>query len=569
MGSSKVGCDENSSNKNDVTLEFDTENTSGVPIDRGWAWMTVLGCFGIYVLVVGGIKSLGVLMVEIRDRFDDISAKQMGLVQGLTYTLMMGLGLATNLLSARFTCRAMVFLGGLLASLGFTLTAFVNRFWMIYLTYSMAIGIGFALCYIPSIVFVGSYFKKHRSLANGLAVAGSGVGSFALPNLMRVMLKEYGLPGCCMLLGALMLHVCVFGLLFRPHTAYRKIQNNDETKSRAVVTNVSVMRSEVSADDFTDGESVLLAPHDVQISEPKDVYDYNNILDFRGPQRDEKETSICRTDDQIIKEENKCQSNVQPSSEEEALLQSPTINDTQGNPNLASPGSVDDNPDIENLERISCRKANKSLFEWTLLTDPVLFLYIIFSFLVGVAYPNIFFMLPLHAGNIGEDRDRSALLLSFIGLTDLLGRLFIGWFTDLKLFERRYVMVLFAFLSGLLCLLVPFLKTFGGLAAYAVGYGFSAGSYVTLIPVVLSDTLGPEKLPSSYGMVAMAMSTTLIPAPLVCGQIRDSTGSWDYAFLFAGTFVVFGSLFPLLQPCVQKRRTTHQIEMKENKNTSL
>ena len=197
-----------------------------------------------------------------------------------------------------------------------------------------------------------------------------------------------------------MLHVCVFGLLFRPHTAYRKIQNKDETKSRAVVTNVSVMRSEVSADDFTDGESVLLAPHDVQISEPKDVYDYNNILDFRGPQRDENETSICRTDDQIIKEENKCQSNVQPSSEEEALLQSPTINDTQGNPNLASPGSVDGNPDIENLERISCRKANKSLFEWTLLTDPVLFLYIIFSFLVGVAYPNIFFMLPLHAGNV-------------------------------------------------------------------------------------------------------------------------------------------------------------------------
>ena len=55
-------------------------------------FITLSGCFGIYVLVVGGIKSLGVLMVEIRDRFDDISAKQMGLVQGLTYTLMMGLG---------------------------------------------------------------------------------------------------------------------------------------------------------------------------------------------------------------------------------------------------------------------------------------------------------------------------------------------------------------------------------------------------------------------------------------------------------------------------------------------
>jgi len=37
-------------------------------------------------------------------------------------------------------------------------------------------GIGFGLIYVPSIVSVGFYFEKKRSLAMGIAVCGSGLG---------------------------------------------------------------------------------------------------------------------------------------------------------------------------------------------------------------------------------------------------------------------------------------------------------------------------------------------------------------------------------------------------------
>jgi MFS family permease len=43
------------------------------------------------------------------------------------------------------------------------------------------LGIGFGLIYLPAIVVVGYYFERKRALATGIAVAGSGVGTFVFP----------------------------------------------------------------------------------------------------------------------------------------------------------------------------------------------------------------------------------------------------------------------------------------------------------------------------------------------------------------------------------------------------
>ena len=45
----------------------------------------------MYVLVVGGVKSFGVLFVELQQLYD-VSAKQLGVVHGLASVLMMALG---------------------------------------------------------------------------------------------------------------------------------------------------------------------------------------------------------------------------------------------------------------------------------------------------------------------------------------------------------------------------------------------------------------------------------------------------------------------------------------------
>ena len=45
-------------------------------------------------------------------------------------------------------------------------------------TFLCVSGIGFGLIYLPAVVCVGYYFESKRALATGIAVCGSGVGTF-------------------------------------------------------------------------------------------------------------------------------------------------------------------------------------------------------------------------------------------------------------------------------------------------------------------------------------------------------------------------------------------------------
>jgi len=95
-------------------------------------------------------------------------------------------------------------------------------------------GVGSALAYSPSIVTVGQYFEKRRTLANGLSVAGSGVGNFAIPPLIRLCVDGYGLSGALLVLSAIMLHVCLAGALLRPPQTERHQSHADDQKTAAV-----------------------------------------------------------------------------------------------------------------------------------------------------------------------------------------------------------------------------------------------------------------------------------------------------------------------------------------------
>ena len=97
-------------------------------------------------------------------------------------------------------------------------------------------GVGSSLAYSPSIVTVGQYFDKRRTLANGLSVAGSGVGNFAIPPLIRLCVDELGLAGALLVLSAVMLHVCLAGALLRPpHAATSQPTATVDTRQPCVL----------------------------------------------------------------------------------------------------------------------------------------------------------------------------------------------------------------------------------------------------------------------------------------------------------------------------------------------
>jgi MFS family permease len=58
------------------------------------------------------------------------------------------------------------------------------------MTYGVMGGIGFGMIYLPAVVCVGYYFEKKRSLATGIAVCGSGFGTFAFAPLATYLVGQ-------------------------------------------------------------------------------------------------------------------------------------------------------------------------------------------------------------------------------------------------------------------------------------------------------------------------------------------------------------------------------------------
>ena len=72
------------------------------------------------------------------------------------------------------------------------------------------------MVYLPSVVSVTYYFEKRRSLATGLALCGSGIGTVIFAPLVEALVEEYGWRGAALIEAGLVLNGCIFGSLLRP-----------------------------------------------------------------------------------------------------------------------------------------------------------------------------------------------------------------------------------------------------------------------------------------------------------------------------------------------------------------
>lgn len=72
------------------------------------------------------------------------------------------------------------------------------------------------MMYLPSIVMVGYYFDKYRAFATGIAVCGSGIGTFVFAPMATYLVKEYSWRGCNIIISGIILHGILFGATFLP-----------------------------------------------------------------------------------------------------------------------------------------------------------------------------------------------------------------------------------------------------------------------------------------------------------------------------------------------------------------
>lgn len=119
-------------------------------------------------------------------------------------------------LANRWGFRPVTIAGSFIAAIGFCLSYFANSVLFLYITYGIIGGIGFCLIYIPAVITVGFYFERWRALATGIAMCGSGVGTFIMAPLSTYLIDELGWRGALVAQAFIILFCAICGCMFRP-----------------------------------------------------------------------------------------------------------------------------------------------------------------------------------------------------------------------------------------------------------------------------------------------------------------------------------------------------------------
>ncbi|XP_012273291.1 monocarboxylate transporter 3 isoform X2 [Orussus abietinus] len=185
------------------------------PPDGGYGWVVVFASFMCNMIVDGIAYTFGVFLGEFVKYFGEGKGKT-AWVGSLLSGMYLSAGPVVSALTNKYGCRAVCMAGSFIGAAAFVLSTLSTSVNMLMLTYGVMGGIGFGLIYLPAVVCVGYYFETKRSLATGIAVCGSGFGTFAFAPLATILLEAYSWKGANLILAGLILNCAVFGAMMRP-----------------------------------------------------------------------------------------------------------------------------------------------------------------------------------------------------------------------------------------------------------------------------------------------------------------------------------------------------------------
>ncbi|XP_019411267.1 PREDICTED: monocarboxylate transporter 12 isoform X1 [Crocodylus porosus] len=205
------------------------------PPDGGWGWMIVVGCFLVTICTRAVTRCISIFFVEFQTYFAQDYARTAWIHSIADCATMLCAPLG-SFISNRVSCQVGIMLGGMLASTGLILSSFATSLEHLYLSLGVLTGLGFALCYSPAIAMVGKYFNKRKALAYGIAMSGSGIGTFILAPVVQLLIEQFSWRGALLILGGFVLNLCVCGALMRPITLKEDHENPSELLKQEYVS---------------------------------------------------------------------------------------------------------------------------------------------------------------------------------------------------------------------------------------------------------------------------------------------------------------------------------------------
>ena len=172
-----------------------------------YGWVVVGAAFTLMFVGFGAAYSFAAFFTAFEAEFG-ASRGDIALVFSVASCLWFLSGAPAGVLADRYGVRRVALAGVACLAAALWVASRAQSLDVLYATYSIGLGIGVGLTYVPSIGAVQPWFAANRAFASGLAVAGIGAGNVAGPLLAAWWIGLFGWRGAY---AGLALFVLVLG----------------------------------------------------------------------------------------------------------------------------------------------------------------------------------------------------------------------------------------------------------------------------------------------------------------------------------------------------------------------
>jgi MCP family monocarboxylic acid transporter-like MFS transporter 12 len=219
------------------------------PPDGGYGWVIVGCAFFVLFAVLGTMYCFGLIYVYLLSDFGSTKATT-ALVGSVNLASFLFFGAPTGRLIQVIGPKRVTQLGGCIAGTFLVLSGSTTSLWQLFLVFGVLAGMGFSLSYGPALIILSTYFDKRRPLAVGIAVAGSGVGTLVMAQVVSAILTNLGWRNAFRIIGAI-----AFCIIVTAGSLYKELPKTGATaytSSRAVTEKQSTVKELCQLDKIID-----------------------------------------------------------------------------------------------------------------------------------------------------------------------------------------------------------------------------------------------------------------------------------------------------------------------------
>ncbi len=472
-----------------------------VALDGGYGWVIVAASFIAYFIADGWAYSFGIFYPHLLDVFSEGKGKT-ALIGALLYGVPLLVSPIICALTTVYGCQKIAIAGGLVSGASFILSSLATSVDFLCLTTGVISSIGLAMTYIPSLLIVTFYFEKHRGLATGLAVTGSGLGAFAFPPFVEYLLSQYSWRGTLLIIGAVCFNIIVAGALFRPLPL-------DQSSAKE-----SDILEDSNNKALREGKSEDIVFHEAQTSQT-----CASLNDISVTSDEDKSTPF-------LPAENKSDL---PTGLSNTGQSSTDIKRSQCLVETVPPGPNQTRTKNLYIFWRELQMIMKSMMDKTLLHvwQYLVFCAASFFLFLWAGVPYVY--LVDGAILLGISEPKAAFLLSTIGISRTVGQIILGILGDQSKVNTTQLYAVCISLAGFATILVPICTTYETLCLYCVVFGFTISVTYCLTMMLLVDIVGLHRATNAFGLLQMVMGISTLLGTPVAGNISAHISKLSHA----------------------------------------